>query len=112
MPGDARRQRFNHQYSERLSLGPSEQVNGCGIILSGPREQGDLDPMFGLRKRPSDGELESVLLVTAMLARTNEHDQSRLSTSDEIGRFLRMACKKVGVRPDDEQKKIALHGVQ
>lgn len=59
------------------------------------------------KKPPTEEELERAIMYAAMLARANEHDQSRLSTKDEISAYLKRAFGDLGVKPDRSQKQLA-----
>lgn len=64
------------------------------------------------KEKPTELELELVLLQAAMVARANEHEQNRPSTNDEISVFIEIVADQAGVIPDAEQKKLAIMGVQ
>lgn len=68
--------------------------------------------MSWFRKKPTEGELELVILQAAMLARANERDQRRLSTADEIAACVELAANQAKARPDQEQKRVAIMSVQ
>jgi hypothetical protein len=63
--------------------------------------------MFGLKNKPSEGDLELAILYAALHARANEGDQSRLSTREEIETFLGLAFKEKKIYPDGEQRRLA-----
>jgi hypothetical protein len=60
------------------------------------------------KKRPSEEQFELVILQAATLARANEHDQGRPSTTEEVAACLEMAAKQVNVTPDKKQRSMAL----
>lgn len=68
--------------------------------------------MSWFRGKPTEAELELVVLQAAMLARANEHDTGRLSTSDEISACVDLAANQANARPDKQQKQLACMSVQ
>ena len=63
--------------------------------------------MSWFRKLPTEEELERAILYASMLARANEHDQSRLSTKEEITTYLERAFAELRIKPDRSQRRLA-----
>ena len=68
--------------------------------------------MGWFRKRPTEAQLELIVLRAATVAKAQERDSSKPSSSEDIRGFLELAHRELNLKPDSKQEKFCKAAVQ
>jgi hypothetical protein len=68
--------------------------------------------MGWFKKKPTEIELERIIMQSACIAKAKEYDTSKLTSDSAIEKFFRISCNDLDVKPDKNQLKMAKLSIQ